>query len=187
MSGKIVKVEFKDITESDRLMYVRTDVLENRTKVVATDSDGNVGYSFIENSEIELFGKNYIKTHLSMSFSEALNDWFVKLNRDEYMNDLNHNPLRSIRVKFIEIEKNTGREVYKGIVNGRFYLREVHPKENFAQWFVCGRIRKTDDGEMPKPNLVFINDNQIEQVKYHDGKVAAWESTYNKDFRGVHD
>lgn len=177
-----MKVEYFDISELDRKEYKFSDVLNDMTKIIVTDDNGNAGYTFIKNSEIELFGKDYIESHVSVSYSKVLNEWFVNLNRDDYYNDLNHNPLRPVRVEFIEIERGTGREVYRGIINRRFYLREVHPEQNFARWFVCGTKRKIDDGTEARTNLLFICGNQKEQVKYHDGRVAAWYDTYNPIF-----
>lgn len=178
----ISRVEFFPISESDRKQMNNTSALDDRTKVIVYDSEGHVGHTFVENREIELFGQEYIRSHVSLVYSEPLRDWFVQIDRDSYLNDLNFNPIRPIRLEFVEIEHGTGREVYRGLVNRNYYLREVHPEQNFAEWAVCGKRKKADDGVAPRANTVFIYGNQTEQVKSWGGKIAAWEDTFNKSF-----
>ena len=177
-----MKVKFEPITEADRKEYKDINTLNNRTKLIVIDDDGHKGFTFIENSEIELFGKDYISLHVSLQYSKPLEDWFVVFNRDEFFNDLTRNPLRPIRVEFVEIENGTGREVYRGVINKRYYLRENHRDENVAVWAVCGKRRQVDDGDMPRANILFEHGKQLELVTYHDGVVAAWDINYNKDF-----
>ena len=180
--SKIVRIDFLEISANDRKEYKNPNTLAGRKKVVITDEAGHAGYCFMEDAEIEQFGKEYILQHVSLSYLPPLKEWFVVFDRDEYYNDLKRNPLRPIRVEFVEVERWTGREIYRGIIDRRYYFREAHAREKVAIWTSSTKKIHSDNLREAKPNSVFICGEQKEPVSYRDGKVAAWEDTFNPEF-----
>ena len=183
-------VVFSPITEKDRTEYPDyPEVLDNRTKVTVADDEGHSGYVYLENTKIEKLGKPYIERHVSLfrdPFPKIGTDYgyFVNMSEDDFYNSLDQNPRKEILVKFIEIEPETGREVYKGIESGRYYVRDVSCREPFAKWLICGKRRAVDDGNEPRANLVFVHGKEQEMVRYHDWSgVAAYSDTFNPRFR----
>lgn len=178
----IKDVLFLEISVQDRKVYKNPDTLADRSKVVVTDEDGHTGYCFLENSEIERFGKEYITQHVSLVYSPPLMGWFVVFDRDDYYNSLDRNPLRPIRIEFVEEEIGTGREIYRGIIDRMYYFREVHAGEKVSLWYSYRTKDHGDNLKEARPNTVFVCGNQKESVSYHDGKVAAWEDAFNPEF-----
>lgn len=182
----MMKIEFSRPTEYDRRKFEDTlspSCLDGRIKITARD-DGHTAELFVEQEIISKLGEDYIRSHVTMYYNKALCGWFMKLSQNDYYNDTERNPEKVIQVEFDGIEGGTGREVYKGIETGRYYLREVHfPRETFARWYVCGKRRTTDDGNEPRANLIFECNGQREKVRYDDWNgVAAYGDTFNKDF-----
>ena len=151
---------------------------------VVTDSDGNSGECFLENEKFERLGKQYITDHAVINYSELFEEWFVTISENDYFNDISRNPIKEIKLEFIGIETGTGREIYKGVKDKRFYLREnIFPREEFAKWLVCGKKRRIDDGAEPRANIIFICNGEKEKVTYKDWNgVAAYSDTFNKNF-----
>lgn len=184
-----MKVEFLNVTDADKEEYINSlgsaDVLKNRTKILVTDDDGNTGYCFMENYKIKKLGASYIKANAKLAYSDFLKQWNVEISENDFYNDELRNPITEIPVKFIGIQQGTGREIYRGIKNQIYYLREnVFPREKFAKWLVCGKSGVNDDGWHPRPNTIFVCGIQTEKVIYDDwNDVAAYSSTYNKNFR----
>lgn len=172
--------DYREFTE----VQLNASCLDGRIKVTATDDEGHSAYLFIEQERIDRLGKDYICSHITMYYSKALCGWFLKLSENDYYNDLERNPEKVIHIKFDGIEGGTGREVYKGIETGRYYLRENHfPRETFAKWYICGKRRMPEDGNEPRANLIFECNGQREKVRYDDWNgVAAYGDTFNKDF-----
>ncbi|MDE6021599.1 MAG: hypothetical protein K2H01_11465 [Ruminococcus sp.] len=182
-----MKIEFSNPTEYDRRKFEDTlspSCLDGRIKVTATDEDGNTAEMFIEQEIADRLGEEYIREHIAMYYSKALCGWFLKLSQNDYFNDTERYPEKVIQVKFDGIEGGTGREIYKGIETGHYYLREVHfPRERFAKWYVCGKRRSEDDGNEPRANLVFECNGQREKVQYDDWNgVAAYSNNFNEAF-----
>ncbi len=182
-----MKIEFSIPTESDLQKFegiLNIPWLDRSVKITAKDDDGNTAESFMEQSKVDRFGKDYICKHLTMYYDNDLCEWFLRFSLNDYYNDLKRNPEKVIRVKFDGIEFGTGREIYKGIETGRYYLREVHyPREEFAKWYICGKRRDADDADEPRANLIFECNGQQEKVRYDDwNDVAAYKDTFNKAF-----
>ena len=183
-----MKVTFSEPTEYDRGKFydalTSDSALDGRVKITAVDDEGHTAELFIEQAVFDRLGEEYIRSHISVYHSSFVDGWFIKLSENDFHNDPERNPEKVIRVKFDGIEGGTGREVYKGIDTGRYYLRENYfPRENFAKWFICGKRRTVDDGDEPRANLIFECDGQQEKVRYDDWNgVAAYSDTYNKDF-----
>ena len=178
-------IEYKPITEKDRKQYddFASWVLENRTKVVATDTEGHTGYCYLENERIKKLGKTYIQEHLQLKWNSFLEQWEIRISENDYYNNTERYPIKEIPVSFVEIEQRTGREVYRGI-DGRYYLRDVSTHEDFAKWFICGMKRRFEDGNDPRSNLIFVNGDQQERIRYDDwNDVAAYSDTFNRNFR----
>lgn len=184
-----MKVEFLKITNADREEFINSlgsaDTLKNRTKISVTDEDGNNGYCFMENQRINKLGKPYIIAHAKINYIKSLAMWSVTISENDYYNDEKRFPIIEIPLEYIGIEHGTGREIYRGISDKRYYLRENHfPREDFAKWLVCGQKRRADDGDEPRANIIFVCNDKKEKVTYKDWNgVAAYSDTFNKYFR----
>lgn len=134
-------------------------------------------------TKVERLGANYIKDHAVLSYSSISEEYHVDVSENDYYNDLNRNPEKIIPLEFVEIESGTGREVYKGTEDERYYLRSVSTHENFAKWLICGGKRAVDDGCEPRANLIFRCGDQTEKVIYDDWNgVCAYSNTFNRNF-----
>lgn len=184
-----MKVEFSLPTEYDYRKFTDalTDAscLDERMKITVKDDEGHTAELFVLKTDISRLGKKYIRSHITVYYDTTLCGWFANLSENDYHNDPKRNPEKVIRVKFDGMEGGTGYEIYKGVDDGRYYLREVfYPRENFARWHVCGKRRVQDDGDEPRANLIFEHGKQREKVRYDDWNgVAAYSDTFNKDFR----
>lgn len=170
--------------DEDRRVYDSFNVnLDDYVKVTVR-FDENSGYTYMKKTTFERLGAEYIKDHAVISWSEFFKQWNVTVSENDYYNDLSRNPETIIPLEFVKIEPGTGREVYKGIESGRYYLRDVSTRENFAKWLVCGKRRRADDGNPPRANLIFQNGDQTEKVTYNDWNgVCAYSNTFNRNFR----
>lgn len=183
-----MKVQFTKPTEYDYRKFLDAlsdaSCLDGRVKIIAQDDEGHTAELFAEQELVDKLGKDYIRNHITVRFVKSLDGWFAKISENDYFNDPVRNPEKIIRLTFDGMEGGTGREIYKGIDTGRYYLREVHyPKEEFAKWYVCGKRRMTDDGDEPRANLIFEHNGQREKVRYDDWNgVAAYSDTFNKVF-----
>lgn len=180
-----MKVKYSPITEADLQQYgFCPEVLQDRTRVDVTDDNGNTGHCYLENRLIQKLGKPYIETHAELEYSEVCGEWFVRISENDFYNDETKNPPKEIRLTYVGTDNRTGREEYRGIDTGRYYLREVARREPFAKWYVCGTRRTVDDGGEPRTNLIFVLGNQREKVTYDDWNgVAAYSTTFNPNFR----
>lgn len=180
-------VTFSRPTEYDyrKFMDAFTDAscIADRVKITAREG-GHTAELFVEKSVVERLGHEYIRNHITVYYNNSLCGWFAKLSENDYYNDPERNPEKVIRVQFCEVESSTGREVYKELDTGRYYLREnCFPRETFARWLICGTRRTMDDGSEPRANLIFECGGQREKVRYDDWNgVAAYGDTFNKDF-----
>lgn len=158
--------------------------LTDRVKLICQDDAGHVAESFMKQDDFDRLGLAYIEQHAKLEYSDVFDEWFMNCTQNPWYNDLERNPERIIKVKFVGVENMTGREVYRGIETHRYYLREVPAREPFAKWYVCGRRRMPDDGDEPRPNLIFQLGGQTEKVVYNDWNgVAAYKDQFNKNFR----
>lgn len=183
-----MKIEFSKPTEYDYRKFTDTltsaDCLNDRVKIILSDGEGHTAELFVQQETVSRLGEDYIRSHVTMYYSETLCGWFAKLSENDYYNDPERNPEKVIRVRFCGIEGGTGREVYKGIDTERYYLREnFYPRETFAKWYVCGKRRTAEDGNEARANLIFECNGQQEKVRYDDWNgVAAYGDTFNSDF-----
>lgn len=182
----MIKCSFSIPSAEDRLSFEKVglspSLLAERVKITATDEDGNTADTFMKKEQFDKLGEDYIREHAELRYGN-FQGWYVEVSEDDFYNDLQRNPKRVIRVVFDGLEEGTGREVYKGEENGRYYLREVLRLERFAKWYVCGTRRCADDGLPPRANLIFMCGNQSEKLVYHDWNGAcAYKETFNKNF-----
>ena len=162
-----------------------SNLLKGRIKIVATDDDGRTAELFPLKKEVDRLGEEYIRSHAVIGFSNIVDKiWALKYSQNDYYNDTERNPEKVIKLEFCEIEPNTGREVYKDIDTGCYYLREnCYPREDCAKWYVCGKRRFPEDGDEPRANLIFEHNGEREKVRYDDWNgVAAYSDTYNRNF-----
>lgn len=158
--------------------------LSQTIKVSVENERNQCGYCFMQKSIIEQLGLEYIKDHVKLEFSEVLHEFFVRMSQNDFYNDLSRNPEKVIPVSFVEVESGTGREIYKDLESGRFYLREVSHREPFAKWLICGKRILPDCGNEPRANLIFLCNDQTEKVTYDDWSgVCAYSNTFNPCFR----
>ena len=181
-------IEFSQPTDYDRKKFedakMSGDCLDGRIKITAKDSDGNIAELFVENEVVDRLGEDYIRSHVKMHYNKVLCEWFLNLSQNDYYNDEHRNPEKVIKVEYLGDEGGTGREVYKGIETGRYYLREnYYPRERCARWYICGKRRTPDDGDEPRANLIFECNSQREKVRYDDWNgVAAYSDLFNEKF-----
>ena len=161
------------------------DYYTHHIKVTATDEDHHSAFVLIPPSMLNRLGKSYIESHARLHYEPFFEEWFLTISQNDFYNDPQRNPEKTIPVRFVELENGTGREVYQGTENGKYYLRENYaPREQCARWLVCGKQRRTDDGDEPRPNLIFQCNEQTEKVTYDDWNgTMAYSTTYNPNFR----
>jgi hypothetical protein len=158
--------------------------LKDRVKLLCQDEDGHVAYSFMKKDEFDQLGLAYIEQHARLEYSKLCNEWFMKCSQNDWYNNLERNPEKTIVVEFTGYDEMTGLEVYRGVETRRYYLRDPSRRELFAKWYVCGTRRMQDDGDEPRPNLIFRHGDQEEKVVYDDWNgVAAYENQFNKNFQ----
>ncbi len=183
----IIKIESLSKEDYERINKYgwNADVfLDGRIKLVCQDDEGHTVISFMEKSVFDRLGISYIEKHAVLEYLDICKEWFMKCSQNDWYNDQLRHPDKTIPVKFIEIEPETGREVYRGIISKRYYLREVFKEQMFARWYVCGARRMQDDGDEVRPNLIFQCGEQQEKVIYGDSfGVAACEGQFNTEFR----
>lgn len=183
-----MKVMFDVITPKDRAAFIEdgfdAGILDDRIKVTAEDADGNRAYTYMQQRQVEKLGLDYIRSHLTMEFSTFFGEWFIKVSENDYYNDLQRNPEKVIPLEYIGNENGTGREIYRGLQSGKYYLREnFYPRENVSKWYICGKQRRPDDGTEARPNLIFACNGQMEKVRFDDWNgVAAYSDTFNPLF-----
>jgi hypothetical protein len=171
----------------DRSFVTPDHMIQEHRKVICIDSKGHEGYILMPAHLLEKAGVDYIKNHATLTYSDFCEEWVVKISFNDFYNDPKRNPDKTISVEFIGIQEGSGREIYRD-ANGKHYLRENHfPKENFAKWYICStRLPFGDDGDEPRPNLVFCHNGQQERVRYDDWNgVAAYSDTFNLEFRKI--
>lgn len=157
--------------------------LRDRVKLLCQDEDGNTACSFMKKDEFDRLGLAYIEQHAILEYSKVCGQWFMRCSQNDWYNDLERNPEKIIVVRFVGYDETTGREVYRGVETRRYYLREPSRRELLAKWYVCGSRRMQDDGDEPRPNLIFRHGNQEEKVVYDDWNgVAAYKERFNKNF-----
>lgn len=179
-------ITFTAPTAKDKAVFAdcSPDFLNDRIKITAETEDGITAITFIKQDRVEKLGSAYIRSHLKIMQDGFWGDSYIQISENDFYNDLQRNPLKTIPLKFVGIECGTGREIYRGTEDGKYYLRESYaPRESFARWYVCGTKRHPDDGDEPRPNMVFQYNDQTEQVRYDDWNgVAAYADTFNPHF-----
>ena len=171
----------------DNTVVAPSTLVFEHTKVIFTDDGGHEGYLIMPTELVNAAGLEYIRDHAILEYSSFLEEYIVRVSFNDYHNDLERNPVKTIEVKFVDIQPGTYREIYKD-ATGKYYLREdFYPRENFAKWYICGnRIPGDDDGYEARPNLIFCCDGQQERVRFDDWNgVAAYSDTYNRSFRSA--
>lgn len=153
----------------------------NRVKVTA-EAGGKTGCVFMERETVERLGVQYVADHAVIV--PMLGDFKVEVSQNDWYNNPYRYPERVIPVRFVKTENGTGREIYRGILNDLYYAREVYfPRENCAKWFCYGDSANAGDGNLPRPNTVFVCDGQREKVTYDDwNDVMAYSGTFNENF-----
>lgn len=184
-------IEFLKPTEYDHRCDYRkfTDILKSadyfndKVKIILSDGEGHTAKLYVEQETVSRLGEDYIRSHITMCYNEVCG-WFAELSENDYYNDPERNPEKVVQVRFCGIEGGTGREVYKGIEDKRYYLREnFFPRETCARWYVCGKRRTAEDGDEPRANLIFECNGQQEKVRHDDWSgIAAYPDTFNRNF-----
>lgn len=155
-----MKIEVTVPTEQDyeeyRISGLNAEAcLDGRVKLICEDDSRHRAISFMMKDMFERLGLEYIKQHSELRYSHFGDIWYLNCSQNDWHNNLTRNPERVIKVQFEGIEEGTGREIYRGIETKRYYLREVSRREPFAKWYVCGIRRVPEDGNEPRPNLIF--------------------------------
>lgn len=156
-----------------------------RLAAIFTDEMGHAGTLFIEAETVKRLGEKYIAAHTTLAYSEVCKEWFPKLSQNDYYNDPERNPPKTIDVKFIEEKCGEQTEVWKSVETGDYFLRMLC-REPFARWMTCGNRTMSGftDGAEIRPNVTFKHGKQTETVRYDDWNgTAAYSDTFNPDFR----
>lgn len=160
------------------------ELANNRMTVVVMDTEGNTGKMFLETEIIERLGTKYIAAHTTLEYSEVCKEWFPKLSQNDYYNNPERNPTRTVEVRFIEEKCGENTEVWQNVETGDYYLRMLCG-ESFARWMTCGnRMTGWQDRSEIRPNITFKHGEQTETVRYNDWNgVAAYSDSFNPNFR----
>lgn len=182
-----MNIKFSLPTEEDYAEFAKTllssTCLDGRIKLTA-EEDGHTAELFVDKETVERLGEEYIRSHVTMRYLDFTGKYHLALSENDYYNDPTRNPEKIIKVSFVRIEEGSGREIYKDVDTGKYYMREsFYPRETFARWYGCGARITIDDGYEVRPNLIFQNGEQREKVRYDDWNgVAAYGDTFNKNF-----
>jgi|GEM_PF-932974 len=184
-----VSVQISDPTQRDQEEFNALGFhidLSDRVRIYVQNNDrykSGCAKTFMERETFERLGVDYIAAHAKLDNSRYLG-FMVVISQNDYFNDLSRNPERVIPVRFVKTENGTGREIYRGLENDRYYAREVYfPRESCAKWFCYGGNANAGDGNLPRPNIIFECDGQREKVTYDDwNDVMAYSGTFNENF-----
>ena len=179
---------FADTYEEDAAEFKRNGLdvdLSGRVRIVGAYREKEVRHAetYMKAEDFERLGVEYIVEHAQLVADLiSPSGWCLEIPQDDWYNDTVRNPECQIRVDFIGIQQNTGREIYKD-PNGRYYTRtNFFPKEKCAKWHCCGQ-EVTDDGWRPRPNTIFVCNGRQEKVTYKDWNgTMAYSDTFNKEF-----
>lgn len=179
-----MKIEIRAINE-EAYPYggLDSEVLKGRKTVVFTDEDGNYGYLFMKNEEIEMLGAEYIATHSKLEYSEVCEGWFAAVSQNDYHNDTHLNPPRTIEVCFVETMRGVDTEIWKE-VDGKHYFMRQRFREPFARWLTCYKTQYGwEDGACIRPNITFRHGQQTETTRYDDWNgTAVYGDLFNPSF-----
>lgn len=186
-----LNVEVCEVSAEDREQFEEsgmdpTTCLDGRYKLIVSDNREHKGITYMEITEFDKLGLDYIRNHAALEYSEVCKEWFVKISQNDFHNDPERNSPKCVTVRFIEMKCGENTEVWQNTASGRYYLRMLC-NGNFARWMTCGgRSTGWEDRREIRPNVTFMNaDNgEIETVRYNDWNgTAAYSDTFNPNFR----
>lgn len=156
--------------------------VEGKVKLIFAE-DEKKAVLFIANEELEKLGIEYIQRNSKLEYSNFCQEWFVSLSQNNYYNDLTRYPEKIVNVKFHDIDKRDGTEIYKCLDSRDLFMRQVSNREAFAKWHKCDSNYQ-DIAEI-RANVIFRHGKQLEKITYDDWNGnAAYSNTFNKQFRG---
>lgn len=186
MKIEIKNVEINDIDRYNQCGMDGRTILAGHVKLIATDDDGNTGITYLEEKVVEKLGVAYIKDHITLTYSDICQEFFVNISQNDFKNDPTRNPARCVTVRFLGTKNGENTEVWQNTDSGCYYLRMLS-NEPFARWMTCGgRSTGWVDRKEIRPNVTFMNaeNGEIETVRYDDWNgTAAYSDTFNPNFR----
>lgn len=181
-----MKIKFSPITQEDIEKFEVPSVLEGRMRMDATDEAGNTSYTYVPEEMIQRLGVEYIENHCTLEYSDVFEEWFLRVSEEDFYNDTDRNPPKTIQVKFVELKPGEDTEVWQNIATGSYYLRQLC-REPFARWLTADkRMYGFEDRNLLRPNITIQNvaNGQTERVYYKDwNETAAYHDTFNPKFR----
>lgn len=184
----MLKLTVYNLEESDYQLYTdagfNRSILLGRKRVRFEDEQGNVGISYVLETDIEKTGLPYLAENTEMEFNRVTKEWIPTISWDAYMNDLKRNPPKTVDVQFVETMTGEDTEIWKRL-DGKGYLMRQLCREPFARWLTCDRKQGGWlDGNNLRPNITLRNGDQTETVLYNDWNgTAAYSETFNPNFR----
>ena len=180
-----MKITFTLPTEQDCIDMGGIN-LDGRIKLTAVDGD-KTAYTYMKIEDYNRLGIEYISKNIQLEYSSFCDEWFIKVSKDNYRNDTARNPEKTIELNFISTYTGTGAELYRDIESGKYWLRYVSDREDFAKWLVCGvRKPQNDDGNEPRPNITLKHNGQTEKLTYRDWNgTCAYSDTFNRNFNKI--
>lgn len=155
MKLEIRLMSSEEIKELNACGMPGDDLAQKKLAVVFTDESGHSGKLFIETEIVERLGAKYIATHSKLEYSKVCDEWFPKLSQNDYYNDPERNPPKTIEVRFIEEKCGEQTEVWQNVETDDYYLRMLC-NEPFARWMTCGnRMTGWQDRNNIRPNITF--------------------------------
>lgn len=186
LTVELVGMTQKDFDRFNKCGLDAFPCLAGRYKLAVSDQLGHEGITYMEITEFNKLGIDYIRSHAALEYSEVCDEWFVKISQNDYYNNLERNPSKCVAVRFIEMKCGENTEVWQDASSGQYYLRMLC-NEPFARWMTCGgRSTRWEDRSEIRPNVTFMNtaNGEIETVRYNDWNgTAAYSDTFNPDFR----
>lgn len=177
-----MKLTFTTPTEQDRVNMDGID-LDGRIKIMAEDG-GKTAVTYMQIDVYNRLGADYITENIQLEYSAFCDEWFINISENNYYNDTTRNPERTIELEFVAVQNSAGAEIYRDVESGKYWLRYVSNREDFAKWLVCGtRAPQNDDGNEPRPNITLKHGQQTERLTYHDWNgTCAYSDTFNRNF-----
>ena len=184
----MMKITVYNLEESDYQIYTdagfNRSVLTGRKRVRFEDEQGNVGISYVLETDIEKAGLSYLAENTNMEYSAVTNKWVPTISWNAYMNDPERNPPKTVDVQYVETMTGEDTEIWKRL-DGKGYLMRQLCREPFARWLTCDKKQwGWCDRNNLRPNITLRNGDQTETVLYDDWNgTAAYSETFNPDFR----
>ncbi len=182
------RVTIRPFNENDKEFFRKAgynaeELAADRMIFELDEGAGKKALTAIEKTDIDLYGEEFLKSHAKLKWDSFLEEYVVKIPKNDYWNDPALFPLKTIDVEFVEMMYGEDTEIWKCQETGKYYMRQLF-REPFARWLSCYKKHGNyQDRAEIRANITFRNGDQTETVTYNDWNGnAAYSDTFNPMF-----